>query len=151
MPRKCSVLGCKTGYDSQRVKGTPRPRTTVYSFPLKDPVACQAWLDQMPNNGLTSNSVTSNHGVCAKHWPDDLPRELKRKSGKHLVPSVPPWIFADLPPQSSAGQTFCVENSVVFMKYSGSFLNSFIDTLIICHIFYFSNDYHISIKYFKYT
>jgi len=93
MGRKCSVGGCKTGYDSQ--KGAEK--VTLYGFP-SDETECRAWIASLPNIlSYEKVSKSKNISVCALHFPQNVP--LVRRGSK-LVPTVPPSIFPNVPSSS---------------------------------------------------
>ena len=80
MGRKCTVMNCKTGYDSQK----NQPHIMVYGFP-SDPDECRKWVAMIPNKVTPSKYV----GVCALHWPEDTPTVLR---GRYRIPAMPPSI-----------------------------------------------------------
>ena len=96
MGRKCSVYGCKTGYDSQK---NPVRQIMVYGFP-KDDNDKRKWINSLPNK-LSFDKVTENMGVCGLRWPETAPRARR---GKYLIPCVPPSIFPNVP-------TSCIPSS----------------------------------------
>uniref|UniRef100_A0A1I8FK87 THAP-type domain-containing protein n=1 Tax=Macrostomum lignano TaxID=282301 RepID=A0A1I8FK87_9PLAT len=85
MPRKCSVVGCKSNYESERLA------TKVHLFP-KDSVERERWKKALPN---ILESVTDHMGICAKHWPPDTTMVKKRRFES---PKDPPSIFNGVPP-----------------------------------------------------
>jgi len=86
MCRKCSVVGCKSNYDSQLES------VTVFTFP-KDEGELERWLAALPNRV----NVTSSSVVCRKHWPEDAPM---KKIKRHFRPIYPPSIFPGVPPSN---------------------------------------------------
>lgn len=85
MVKKCSVRGCRTGYDSEE----PSSPISIYSFP-KGLEEKKEWLRVLTN---IIEKATPNMGVCALHWPKDA---AWVKSGRHLVPRDPPSIFPNV-------------------------------------------------------
>lgn len=97
MPRRCSVAGCRSNYD------TEKERTTTFSLPKKEPLRSQ-WLRKIP----TDLSRLKNPIVCIKHFPESSvirvdrvmvngePREYPREIPK-LVENAVPSIFPNLP------------------------------------------------------
>ena len=83
MPRKCSIGLCKTNYHSVR-----QQRISVYRFPHEE-VELDKWLSAIPYK-MEKDNVTLNMGVCAQHWPINVP--MKKVKG-HEIPAVPPSIF----------------------------------------------------------
>ena len=104
MPMKCTVWGCRTGYKPRKHDEIKTEETQVkhhlYQFP-KDLDECQDWLSALPNTNLKLNNVTKNMAICSLHWPQNMPKEKYRFSGRHLVPNIPPSIFPKL--NSKAG------------------------------------------------
>src|ERR1700729_1772589 len=98
MVRKCSVFGCRTGYEKQPAD----QKIAVYRFP-KDEEKRQRWVASLPNQ-LNLKDVTDHMGVCALHWPKDVPME--RNIGRYHVPVVSPSIFQNVP-QSCIPSTSC--------------------------------------------
>ena len=84
MPRKCSVVGCRSNY----------PKTgeyvTVYRLPT-DQAEKQRWLSAIPRDNMPTSNDTV---VCNKHWPADC--ETVTKKGK-IRPASPPTIFPNVP------------------------------------------------------
>ena len=91
MVRKCSVYGCKTNYVSKQGGESSKP-TTIYGFPTNPEQRAQ-WVASLPNQMAVAD-VTKNMGVCAKHFPADVPLTLR---GRHMVPASPPSIFFNVP------------------------------------------------------
>ena len=85
MPRKCSVIFCKSNYDSTEEK------VCVYGFPNEE-AEREKWIKALPNK---ISNITRNIGICVKHWPPDCPtRQVKR----FKRPIEPPSIFPGCPP-----------------------------------------------------
>ena len=74
MPRKCSVYGCRSGYD-KRNKDDETEKVTVHGFP-SNVEECRKWITSLPNANITVETITK-HIVCAKHWPSDVPMQLR--------------------------------------------------------------------------
>lgn len=89
MGRKCTVKGCRTGYDENS------PKHKTYGFPEHEGDR-QSWLRALPNDPRTIK-VTKNIAVCAAHWPPDV--QLKTVQ-RHTYPAVPPTIFSEEIPKS---------------------------------------------------
>ena len=83
MPRKCSVIHCKTNYELEEHKQTP-----VYRFPL-DPTKKSEWIVKLPQN-MKKKKITRNMTVCAKHFAPDI---SYRKAGRFWIPDEPPTLF----------------------------------------------------------
>lgn len=92
MPRKCSVIGCNSCYDSQVSKSGDK-KVTVYSFPT-DENERYSWVRSLPNK---LSKVTQTMGICERHWPEDAPM-IRRPKSKYHVPSCPPSIFPNVQP-----------------------------------------------------
>ncbi|GFO13682.1 hypothetical protein PoB_004018700 [Plakobranchus ocellatus] len=95
MPRKCSVYGCRSGYDSERQ--SQKEKIKVYGFP-SDVEECRQWISALPNDNIEVGKITQYMGVCEKHWPHDAPMQLR---GRYLCPSLPPSCFFEDIPKSS--------------------------------------------------
>ena len=78
MPDRCSIIGCNSGYDSQ--KGGEK--VTIYKFPA-DAEERGRWIKAIPQ---VFDKVTDYMGVCRLHWPESLSDWKKR-------PAVPPSVF----------------------------------------------------------
>lgn len=91
MPRKCSVIGCRSNYDSTA------ERVTIYRFPRKYEDLL-LWIDSLPNK-FDPSAITDNMGVCSKHFPLDVPMERR---GAHMIPTRPPSVFYNLPQTSDS-------------------------------------------------
>ncbi|XP_026820232.1 uncharacterized protein LOC113558856 [Rhopalosiphum maidis] len=61
MPRACSVVGCTTGYKSNRCN------ISTFSFPKNNNLR-QKWINAIPNKNVV---VNKNSAVCANHFLDD--------------------------------------------------------------------------------
>ena len=70
MVRKCSVYGCKTNYASQQ-RDEPSKPTTIYGFP-DNPEERAKRVESLPRQKAIAD-VTRNKGVCAKHFPANVP------------------------------------------------------------------------------
>lgn len=97
MPRRCSVAGCRSGYDTEKEK------TNTFSLPKEESLRLK-WLKKIPNDV----SKFKQPVVCIKHFTESSiirvdrvtvngePREYPRvipKLAKNAVPSI----FPDLP------------------------------------------------------
>ena len=69
MGRKCSVNAFKTNYASQQRDESSKP-TTIYGFP-ENPEK-RARVESLPRQKAIAD-VTRNKGICAKHFPADVP------------------------------------------------------------------------------
>lgn len=83
MPDRCSIIGCNSGYDSQR----GGEKVTIYKFPA-DAEERGRWIKAIPQ---VFDKVTDYMGVCRLHWPESL-SEWK-KPGRFRRPAVPPSVF----------------------------------------------------------
>ena len=90
MGRKCSVYKCDSNYDKKMKNGTEKQRVPVFGFPA-DRHECEQWIRALPNCNITPETITNNMGICALHWPSDVPT---KKRNRHNVPAVPPTIFS---------------------------------------------------------
>lgn len=118
MGRKCSVPGCKTGYDSQVPRHKPKEHIRMYSFP-KDVDSLRVWLKAFPTK-LSTNKITDNMGVCALHWPEKT--KYVRRGGKHFIPIDPPSIFPFVDEEEAGA--FTKSKSFKFRSRSRSTLES---------------------------
>ena len=82
MVRKCSIIGCKTGYDPEK----KNEALTVHVFP-KCEKKLKEWLSAIPCQSMKTNKVTVNMGICSRHWPRNAKRQYAK--GK-LIPDEPP-------------------------------------------------------------
>ena len=82
MGKKCSVKGCKTGYESQK----NQPKIPIYSFP-NDSEEKGKWAESFP---YEINKITKFMGICAIHFPPDV--SVKHWSN-FRIPLEPPSIF----------------------------------------------------------
>jgi hypothetical protein len=80
MPRKCSVYGCTSNYDSGA-------KTTVFRFPA-DENEMQRWIKNLPNRNFV---WTPDTVVCVKHWPAGY--ATRKVRGGAMVPTDPPTVF----------------------------------------------------------
>ena len=79
MPYKCCVIGCRTGYDSQRDTNLIVP---LYSFP-NDSDEKDSWVAALPNLNFYSNKSFSHMSpsLAAQHFDDTaLPISSSRPS-----------------------------------------------------------------------
>ena len=82
MPRKCSVGGCSSNYDSNSTY------VPVHQFP-SDKLEKDRWINALVN--ILPKKPTKNMVICALHWPPNYP--TYRKKG-HDIPANPPSIFS---------------------------------------------------------
>lgn len=97
MPRRCSVAGCRSGYDTEKEK------TNTFSLPKEESLRFE-WLKKIPNDVSNLKQPV----VCIKHFTESSiirvdrvtvngePREYPRvipKLAKNAVPSI----FPNLP------------------------------------------------------
>ena len=94
MPKRCSIKGCKTNYDSEIAKNAPK--TPVFSLPnAKDePEAREQWITVIKKVNGDFN-ITSSTVVCEKHWPVGYSKYSKKG---HQRPSDPPTVFGSILP-----------------------------------------------------
>ena len=85
MPRKCTTLGCKTGYS------TCKDKYAIFAFP-NDFEEKKQWISAMPDD-LKVEDISKYMGLCAKHFPNA--KMKKSRKGKCLVPDEPPTYFPD--------------------------------------------------------
>lgn len=97
MPRRCSVAGCRSNYD------TESEHVTTFSLPKNEPLRSQ-WLRKIP----TDFSKLKNPGICIKHFPESSitkvdriivngeMKEFERKKPKYIENAVP-CVFPNLP------------------------------------------------------
>ena len=84
MGSKCSIIGCTTGYGYATEDFSP----SVHTFPSGKEKLSQ-WLDAIPNQSITTKSITQNMGICSRHWPSSS--KFVYSHGK-LIPDEPPSI-----------------------------------------------------------
>ena len=70
----------------------------IFSYFPSDHDERLRWIKALPNANLRVEDITKNMGICEKHWPSNVPKQL---CGRHLCPSVPPSCFSSQIPQSS--------------------------------------------------
>ena len=99
MGKKCCVINCKSGYDSEKKKPDYVP-ISIYGFP-KDDEERQTWIDQLPKSNLSELTVTKNMGVCRKHFREDV---RMRKQGDKFLPAEPPELHLNKVPASNYGE-----------------------------------------------
>jgi len=66
MPRKCSIIGCRTNY-RKRNDSDDNSACSVFRFP-KDVGRLREWIQKIPQAGLTAEDITDNMGVCERHF-----------------------------------------------------------------------------------
>lgn len=92
MPRKCSVPGCSSNYD------TEKKYTNIFGFP-KDPNRREQWIRAIHRENFTPGS---NSGICINHFHEQfIVREdsAKRSDGSILtVPRKHPTLSNDAYP-----------------------------------------------------
>src|SRR6218665_1155722 len=64
MGKKCSALGCTSGYDSEKGRSVDQ-RITMHSYPLKDKELCEKWIRANPRKDF---QPTTNSGLCSLHF-----------------------------------------------------------------------------------
>ncbi|GFS18677.1 transposable element P transposase [Elysia marginata] len=92
MPRKCSVAGCNTGYDTERKTRIGDLKISTFAFP-SDYNERLEWVKAIPNTEKTVDNITKDMCICALHWPEDV---CLKKRNKYWVPAVPPSIFPNI-------------------------------------------------------
>ena len=102
MGKKCSVIGCYSGYDDtkNRKKAAsaeladtdvePPTKVRLYSFP-KDAALRAEWIRMIPNYVDDNQAAKGNMAVCSDHFPQDC--RYNDKEGIHRRPIDPPSIF----------------------------------------------------------
>ena len=80
MPRKCSIIGCKSNYASEKKKSNVK--VSVYRFP--DGEEGERWRKSVPNRQFRP---TKNMGICAAHWPAGF--ETVNVFGKYRPKNLP--------------------------------------------------------------
>lgn len=96
MPRRCSVAGCRSGYDTETEK------TNTFSLPKEGPLRLE-WLKKIPNDvsnykqavvckkHFTESSIIRVDRVTVKGEPREYPRVIP-KLAKNAVPTIfPNW------------------------------------------------------------
>ena len=73
MPDKCSVPGCKTGYDTElRNRPAGKPKPTMHLFPSHDKTLLSLWVEILqlkPRNPLCDEWAPSkNSKICSLHF-----------------------------------------------------------------------------------
>ena len=92
MGKKCSVIGCRSGYKSCKKKNPILTLKTVklYTFP-RDPEERRVWLRVLPNKVCPYKAQKENISVCSLHFPENV--RFNDKEGKHRHPIDPPSVF----------------------------------------------------------
>ena len=91
MPRKCSAINCRSGYNPTKEFPNPPQNVTVHKFP-GDAQKRLAWFNALPRTDLKFEKITDNMGICSKHWPPNYEcEEMAGTRGKQ--PKYPPSIF----------------------------------------------------------
>ena len=86
MARKFSIVNCTTNY----LTSTSEEKLHVYMFP-RDTQKLQYWLSSIPN---AFEKVTSNMGVCEKHWPPDC--KMHKPPQSKFEVSILKVVFIDI-------------------------------------------------------
>ena len=73
MPDKCSVPGCKTGYDTElRNRPAGKPKPTMHLFPSHDKTLLSLWVEILqlkPRNPLCGEWTPSKRSkICSLHF-----------------------------------------------------------------------------------
>ena len=93
MPRKCSIWGCRSGYNENKRSdrnASFRQNVKILSFP-KDPEERRKWVQKFPYE-MNHTNITPFMGVCVKHWPPDACiHNIQKPFSRPKIP--PPSIF----------------------------------------------------------
>ena len=90
MPRKCCVFGCRTNYDSEKLKNDGK-KLSVFRLPSHDDER-EKWVKAVLNANLTINSNTV---ICELHWPPNF--EVVKVRGGKIRPKNPPSVWPNVP------------------------------------------------------
>ena len=116
MVNKCSIPGCRSGYDSSSSAGK-----TFHRFPLKNEELLSLWLKRIPRADFTP---TRNSCVCSSHFLEEdfittssdqrrskrSPKRLERRRLRHdavptQYPNCPKYLSTDPSPNRSQTAT----------------------------------------------
>ena len=114
MGRKCSVVGCSTGFKTCEYKGT------FHGFP-NDKEKRQGWIDALPNK---DTEFTEFMGICDLYW---LPDCKKKKIKRWFVPDEPPSIFHNFPDSCLKQTTSQLDRSIDDRRISQEAINELIE------------------------
>lgn len=107
MPRKCSIVGCRSNYKQRKGSNDNGKKVSVFRFP-KEEDRMKQWLQKIPQH-LTADQISDYMGICELHFdpvfvlrqyntfgPDGTVITLPRVS-PILAPDAVPTIFPNTP------------------------------------------------------